>query len=61
MGGVADRLGVEDDRVAEWREGEVPSGGEVWHVMRLALTVPGGTEVMLPRKAGPSEGGEHAV
>lgn len=57
----AERLGVACDRVAEWREGEVPTGGEVWHIMRLALSVPGGTEVMLPQNAGPNEGGEHAV
>lgn len=57
----AERLGVGCDRVTEWREGEVPTGGEVWHIMRMALTVPGGTEVMLPQRAGSSEGGEHAV
>ena len=31
----------------EWRKGSVPSGGEVWHIMHLASTVPGGVEVML--------------
>ena len=44
----AQRLGVEDDRVTEWRKGTIPTGGEVWHIMRLALSVPGGFEVMLP-------------
>ena len=57
----AERLGVECDRVTEWRGGQVPTGGEVWHIMRLALSVPGGTEVMLPQKAGPNEGGKQAV
>lgn len=54
----AERLGVESDRVTEWRGGEVPTGGEVWHIMRLAWTVPGGTEAMLPQDAGQNEGAE---
>ncbi len=37
------RLGVDDDRVMEWRNGAIPTGGEVWHIMRLALSVPGGS------------------
>ena len=48
----AERLGVESDRVTEWRGGEVPTGGEVWHIMRLAMSVPGGTEAMLPETLG---------
>ena len=51
----AGRLGVELDRVMEWRNGAIPTGGEVWHIMRLAWSVPGGIEVMLPEVA---EGGE---
>ena len=47
----AQRLGVEDDRVTEWRNGTIPTGGEVWHIMRLAMSVPGGREVMLPETA----------
>ena len=43
----AERLSADDDRVMEWRKGSVPSGGEVWHIMHLASTVPGGVEVML--------------
>ena len=43
----AERLSADDDRVVEWRKGSVPSGGEVWHIMHLASTVPGGVEVML--------------
>ena len=54
----AERLGVECDRVMEWRGGEVPTGGEVWHIMRLASSVPGGMDVMLPENAGLDEGGE---
>ena len=57
----AERLGVGSDRVAEWRGGGVPTGGEVWHIMRLAWSVPGGTEVMLPLNTGPNEGGEHSA
>ena len=49
----AQRLGVEKDRVPEWREGTIPTGGEVWHIMRLALSIPGGFEVMLPEAGGP--------
>ena len=49
----AQRLGVEDDRVAEWRNGTIPTGGEVWHIMRLALSVPGGWDVMMPDVEGP--------
>ena len=45
----ARRLGVELDRVRAWREGDVPTGGEVWHIMRLAFSVPGEIDVMLPR------------
>ena len=51
----AQRLGVEYDRVMEWRNGTIPTGGEVWHIMRLAWSAPGGIEVMLPEAA---EGGE---
>ena len=47
----AQRLGVEDDRVAEWRKGTIPTGGEVWHIMRLAWLVPGGIDVILPEDA----------
>ena len=54
----ADLLGVEFDRVMEWREGAIPTGGAVWHIMRLAWSVPGGIEVMLPEAA---EGGEQTA
>ena len=47
----ADFLGVEYDRVIEWREGAIPTGGQVWQVMHLAWSVPGGIEVMLPETA----------
>ena len=43
----AERLSTEGERVMEWRKGSIPSGGEVWHIMHLASTVPGGVEVML--------------
>ena len=32
----ARRLGIDYDRVAEWFEGAELTGGEVWHVARLA-------------------------
>ena len=44
----AERLGIEHDRVAEWFNGAILTGGEVWHVARLAWSVPGGLEVILP-------------
>ena len=47
----AERLGVPNERVTAWREGTIPTGGEVWHIMRLAYSVPGGIEVMLPEAA----------
>ena len=47
----AQRLGVEDDRVTEWRNGTIPTGREVWHIMRLAWLVPSGIDVMLPEDA----------
>ena len=47
----AQRLNVEDYRVTEWRNDTIPTGGEVWHIMRLAFSVPGGMDVMLPEAA----------
>ena len=40
----------------EWRNGATPTGGEVWHIMRLAWSVPGGIKTMLPEAA---EGGSN--
>ena len=51
----AQRLGVENDRVTEWRNGTIPTGGEVWHIIRLAFSVPGGREIMLPETADGTE------
>ena len=45
-------LGVGLDRMVEWRNGTIPTGGEVWHIMRLAWSAPGGIEVLLPEAAG---------
>ena len=47
----AERLGIEYDRVAEWFEGAELTGGEVWHVTRLAWSVPGGLEIIVPEAA----------
>ncbi len=44
----AERLGIEYDRVVEWFDGAVLTGGEVWHVARLAWSGPGGLEIIVP-------------
>ena len=51
----AERLGIEYERVAEWFDGAILTGGEVWHVARLAWSVPGGLEIIVP---GAGEGTE---
>ena len=51
-------LGVGYDRVAEWREGTIPTSGEVWRIMSLARSVPGGFEIMLPGPSGSDQGGK---
>ena len=51
----AERLGIEYERVAEWFDGAILTGGEVWHVARLAWSVPGGLEVILPEPGGGTE------
>ena len=47
-----ERLGIEYERVAEWFNGAILPGGEVWHVARLAWSVPGGLDVILPEPGG---------
>lgn len=47
----ADLLGAEYDRVMEWRDGSIPTGEEVWHIMSLAYSIPGGIKAMLPEAA----------
>ena len=54
----ARNLGVGYDRVAEWREGTLPTGGEVWRIMSLARSVPGGFEIMIPGAVGSDRGGK---
>ena len=51
----AQRLGIEYDRVSQWFEGAVLTGGEVWHVARLAWSIPGGMDTILPETAGGAE------
>ena len=57
----AARLGVGCDPVTDWRRGEISTSGEMWPIMRFALSVPGGTEAMLYQSTVPDEGGKHAV
>ena len=51
----AQRLGFDYDRVAEWFEGAELSGGEVWHVVRFAWSIPGGFEIIIPGAGGGTE------
>ena len=41
------RLGVNEGRVMEWRNGTIPTGGEVWRIVHLAGSVPGGMDLLL--------------
>ena len=49
------RLGIDYDRVAQWFDGAVLTGGEVWHVARLAYSVPGGMAIIIPETRGGAE------
>ena len=51
----AERLGIDYDRVAQWFEGAELTGGEVWHVARLAWSIPGGLEIIIPGAGGGAE------
>ena len=51
----AERLGIDYGRVAEWFEGAELTGGEVWHVARLAWSIPGGLEIIVPEAGGGTE------
>ena len=51
----AERLSIDYDRVAEWFEGAELTGGEVWHVARLAWSIPGGLEIIVPEAGGSTE------
>ena len=51
----AQRLGIDYDRVAQWFEGAELTGGEVWHVARLAWSIPGGLEIIIPGAGGGAE------
>ena len=44
----AQRLGIDYYRVVEWFEGAELTGGEVWHVARLAWLTPGAFEIIVP-------------
>ncbi len=45
----AQRLGIDYERVAQWFDGAVLTGGEVWHVARLAYSIPGGMAIIVPK------------
>ena len=51
----AQRLGIDYDRVAQWFEGAELTGGEVWHVARLAWSIPGGLVIIIPGAGGGAE------
>ena len=51
----AERLGIEYERVAEWFDGAILTGGEVWHVARLAWPFPGGLEIVVQEANGGTE------
>ena len=51
----AQRLGIDFDRVAQWFDGAALTGGEVWHVARLAYSIPGGMAIIIPETAGDAE------
>ena len=51
----AQRLGIDYVRVTQWFEGAVLTGSEVWHVARLAYSIPGGMATILPEMAGGTE------
>ena len=51
----AERLGIEHDRVVEWFNGAILTGGEVWHVARLAWSVTGGLEIIVHGAGGGTE------
>ena len=48
----AHRLGIDYDRVAQWFDGAVLTGGEVWQVARLAYSIPGGMAIIIPETDG---------
>ena len=48
-------LGISYERVAQWFDGAVLTGGEVWHVARLAYLIPGGMAIIVPETAGGTE------
>ncbi len=41
------RLGVNEGRVMEWRNGTIPTGGEVWRIVHMEGSVPGGMDLLL--------------
>ena len=44
----AQRLGIDYERVVQWFDGAVLTGGEVWHVARLVYSIPGGMAIIIP-------------
>lgn len=44
---LAEKLGVDPRQVARWRKGVEPSGGAMLALMRLAMLMPGGLQMLL--------------
>ncbi len=58
---LAKRVGVRYGRLMSWRRGTVPKGGALLSLFRVASTMPGGLETLVPDAAWPQypqDGGE---
>jgi hypothetical protein len=44
---LAEKLGVDPRQVARWRKGVEPSGGAMLALVKLAMLIPGGVQVLL--------------
>ena len=50
---LAMRVGVRYGRLMSWRRGTVPKGGALLSLFRVASTMPGGLETLVPDAAWP--------
>ena len=51
---LARRIGVSRTRLHGWRRGTVPRGGGLFCLIRLARTVPGGIDILVPEDEPPA-------